>query len=115
MYPTKRVSLPASIRGWFYIASMMAYFSRLGPCKLTISVQLTDEGYLRIGVAEAFEQTKISMNEMKRSRATQQTTITVLLNLSQAVNLLFSQMMSVGSEASSMLRGSPRRVLISLY
>jgi hypothetical protein len=79
------------------------------------SAQLTEVGYLRIGVAEAFEHMNMNMKEMKRSTATQQITIRVLFNLSQAVKRLFSQMISVGSEASSILRGSPRSVLMSAY
>jgi hypothetical protein len=85
------------------------------PYVVEISVQLTDEGYLKRGLVEALEQTKIIMKEMKRRRATQQITTVVLFNLSQLVNLLFSQIISVGSAASSMLSCSPRRVLMLAY
>jgi methionine-rich copper-binding protein CopC len=78
-------------------------------------VQLTVEGYLRRGVEAAFEHMKMKTNEIERRTNTQQITMTVLLNLSQAVNLLFSQIMSVGSEASSMSTSSPSKVLMSVY
>jgi hypothetical protein len=54
---------------------------------------------------------KMNTNDARRRRKTAQMTTIVLLNLSNDVKCLFSQMMSVGSDASSKSRSYPNIVL----
>ena len=65
-------------------------------------------GYLSRLSSAILEQLKIAMKEMSNKMKVMVTTTKTLLSLSKSVKCLFYQMMSVGSDASSILMLDPK-------
>ena len=83
--------------------------------KLCYRLVHCDTGNCLIALLDVDDSVNRITNEVNNSTVTIKQTMIVLFVLSHAVNRLFSQIMSVGSEASSIYKGSPSNSLISSY